>query len=204
MVRVYRFLRDDSKSKVIDVDEDDDVGDETTREKARALWKARQKFRTELRERDESNSLSRFDLFSDTKNRSADIRSRLERSCRPAPLRDVTNVDKRKKRKRELPEWAWRKEILAQKEQKRRRAVSVGNWSFVMHGKREEAEVKKTSARPSLGAAHLTKRSRTRKAATPPRTRPPAASVPRRSKGATSFKGLLSVLGNQASVEQRR
>lgn len=230
---VYRFLRDDSRSVFIDEDDDEDEegnvdGDTAAerKEKARALWKVRQKVKTSLFEEDE-NSLSRFDIFDDPdKSRGASIRTRIENACRPASTQDVTkrNDAKSKKEKkatgqkrksawgvgRDVPEWEKRKACMEQKARKRQRSVSVGNWSFAAHGEKQKAPVKVTKLGSSgnsvsLGATCVTRKVR------------PHLPVPKRSvsgpgmrknrpsnnsKGPTSFKGLFSILGATAKSDK--
>ncbi|CAN8063328.1 unnamed protein product [Agarophyton chilense] len=74
------FQRDDSRSRIID-NINEDAEDDQKREKARALWKARQKAKAILQR--DNDSLSKFDLFdSNSKSRSADFRQKLEKTCR--------------------------------------------------------------------------------------------------------------------------
>lgn len=230
----YRFLRDDSRSRYVEEDNDEDEGNDADglteaerREKARVLWKVRKKNKTSLFREDE-NSLSRFDIFDDPdKCRGANIRSKIESACRPVSTQDIhkrrpskNKEDKRNgslKRSapwaadRSVPEWEKRKACMQQKARKRQRSVSVGKWSFAAHGERPKASNKTTKIgfssgnSTSLGATCLTRKSRPRLPA--PRRdvklgmgmKPNRSSKP--SKGPTSFKGLLSVLGEKAELD---
>lgn len=209
---MYRFLRDDSKSKFAREDDEENANpeeEEGRRDKARALWRARQKFKDCVQQEDD-NSLSRFDLFKDRDdNRSQEIRQRLERAIRPASKRD--DEDKGKKRKSPwaqpestVPEWKRRRACLEEKERKRAHAVSVGRWSFSSHAKKEGKAEKRDQGdgkkvKQTLGASHIVRKNRRREMPAP--RKPPSRAGVQTSKpkkGPTTFKGLLSILGQQA------
>lgn len=221
------FRRDDSKSRLMDIEEDEGDGEQAIveREKARALWKARQKFKMKL-EREDENSLSRFDLFNDSaKNRGAKIRRKLERTCRSAPVGDdgkdakigSAGVKRSASSANDsgAPEWARRKACLELKERKRQRSVSVGRWSFASHGAKERsgsAPIKGTGYSGALPqtASHAAHKPRSRLGGVvmPQRVRPmrpvrPEGNRVRSGNGPTSFKGLLSILGQQAETTRQ-
>lgn len=229
LIATTRFLRDDSRSRFLeeeDEEKEDDEEDNTNRrEKARALWKARQKTKISLFQEDE-NSLSRFDIFGDAdKSRSAHFRMKLESACRPVSLKDL---DDRPKMSRDqwstgvkrntpwpseasVPEWEKRNASIQQKQRKRQRSVSVGKWSYAAHGGKEKAPSKTSRAgssgagSASLGSTYQALKPRTHTVV--PKRRSRASNKPGKtmqrssSKGPTSFKGLLKVLGNRAETD---
>lgn len=206
-----RFLRDDSKSRVLnDLEEDAENGQK--REKARLLWKARQKAKA-IRQRQDNDSLSRFDfLDKGAVTCSADIRHRLENACRRAsaqPRGDETG----KKRKASwlkdsstLSNWEKRRKSLQEVAAKKRKGVAVSNWSFASHGKAEKAPSKPVrTSTPSLGASFVHSKSRSRHTPINNAGRQAASAPPRpvpghNRRGPTSFKGLLTLLGKPAET----
>lgn len=211
-----------------DENEETDENDEDNsnrREKARALWKTRQKTKTSLFQEDE-NSLSRFDIFGDTdESRSAHFRMKLESACRPVLQKGVgerSRIDRDHRSsgmkrntpwssERSVPEWEKRNACFQQKQRKRQRSVSVGKWSFAAHGEKEKVPSKASKIGPSgvgyasLGSTYLARKSRSRASALK-RKQPSSAQstkTPKRSssEGPTSFKGLLSILGNRAETD---
>jgi len=221
-------LRDDSRSKYLEAEdaelERSPKDAEERREKARALWKARQKFKTRFAVEDD-NSLSRFDIFKDSdKNRSNHLRMRFESACRPASKRDLKfrDSDKSDKKKSDVsklgsttfcaPEWEKRKACTEQREKRRRHGVSVGKWSFTSHGGIDDRSVGKgplqSSGSVSLGSSFLVRKKRLRSdVGNSQPIRPPISAASRSakrgrsSKGATSFKGLLSILDERAKAD---
>lgn len=230
-VCTLRFLRDDSRSRFLDEGENEeqavDADGKTAkerREKARALWKVRQKVKSSLFQEDE-NSLSRFDIFEDAdKSRSAQIRLQIESACRPASLPEAAKRDHRisqndkmgvgTKRKSPwvvdsvVPEWEKRKACMQQKDKKRRRSISVGNWSYTPHG--EKAKPPSRSGKPgsgsstsaSLGATCVARKTRPKVSLPRSNGLPSARSAkhPEQKKTRKSFKGLLRVLGEKAET----
>lgn len=205
--------------------DENDEDDANRREKARALWKTRQKTKISLFQEDE-NSLSRFDIFGDTdKSRSAHFRMQLENACRPVLQKDVderSRIDRDHRStgvkrndpwssERSVPEWEKRNACFQEKQRKRQRSVSVGKWSFAAHGEKEKVPSKASktgssgAGNASMGSTYLARKSRSR-AIAPNRNQASSsrpAKTPRRlsSKGPTSFKGLLSILGNRAETD---
>lgn len=224
MLPINRFRRDDSTSKVLDDEvckENDDIG---KREQQRALWKARLRKRQEFEDQDE-NSLSHFDLFkSGTKSRNADIRKKIENACRSGTANPHVDVDKIKERikgglKRlavetdETHEWLKQKTYLERRQQKRQRAISVAKWSFDARKGSDKPQPKSSkgssNAHTSLGASHLIRKNRTveiRHVSTVVESTNNGSTRSkgnRRSKPPASFKGLLSILGQQAQADSR-
>lgn len=254
------FRRDDSRSVVIDdvkLDEDEEAKQhEARREQQRLLWKARQKFKSEMHQSND-DSLCHLDLFGDadkSKSKSKliniNLRKKLESACRPATMRhDSGSVndedgaggkhkqddgsrphDKKNGKKRTvpgssddsaLPDWLHEKACLERRQQKRRRSVAVANWSFdrlntsrdkdgTSNGGAAATKTgnKSSTAITSLGTTSNTvRKSRTtsgvtvslrarQKRAAMRSTR--AASSAGNSRNSASFKGLLSLLGQQA------
>eukprot|EP00178_Gracilaria_changii_P002275 TRINITY_DN13351_c0_g1_i6.p4 TRINITY_DN13351_c0_g1~~TRINITY_DN13351_c0_g1_i6.p4 ORF type:complete len:575 (+),score=122.78 TRINITY_DN13351_c0_g1_i6:28-1725(+) len=204
------FQRDDSRSKVVDDIEEDSDHDQK-REKARALWKARQKAKA-MRQQD-TDSLSRFDLFDDQSvSRSADIRQKLEKACRRVSSKPLQN-EVNKKRKNPwstdstLSDWEKRRKSVLSVAVKKRKGVPVSNWSFAVHGHQDKTSKKNVrQSNPSLGASFVHSRSRSRHV--PVKEAHSTASLPPRkvsqasSRGPTSFKGLLTLLGKSAQTAE--
>lgn len=223
-----RFLRDDSRSRNLEGDEQEkeESGDEKTakRDKARALWKARQKSKTSLFLEDE-NSLSRFDIFGDAdKSRSTHFREKLESACRPASLK---NIDDRSKSGRDqnntgkkrsspwaldasVPEWERRNASMQQRQRKRQRSVSVGKWSFATRSGKDKPHTKTArsvssgTGGSSLGSTYQALKPRVN-SVMPKRssTTNRVGRVPQRrpTKAPTTVRGLLKVLGGRAETD---
>lgn len=255
------FRRDDSRSAVIEnvnLDEDEQAKQhEARREQQRLLWKARQKFKSEMHQSND-DSLCHLDLFGDvgkSKSKSelvnVNLRKKLESSYRPATMRNGSGSvneeasggkpkqddgsrphDKRNGKKRTvpgsnddsaLPDWLREKACLERRQQKRRRSVAVANWSFdrlstsrdkdggTSNGAATSTKTgnKSSTAITSLGTTSNTvRKSRTtsgvtvslkarQKRAAMRSTRVVASSAGN-AKNSVSFKGLLSLLGQQA------
>lgn len=254
------FRRDDSRSVVIEdakLDEDEEAKQhEARREQQRLLWKARQKFKSEMHQSND-DSLCHLDLFGDankSKQKSelvnVNLRKKLESACRPAAMRhdsgsvnddDISGgkhkhddgnrpLDKKNGKKRTapgssddsaLPDWLREKACLEKRQQKRRRSVAVANWSFDRLSTSKDKDRtsnggvaatktgnKSSTAVTSLGTTSNTvRKSRTtsgvtvslkarQKRAAITSTR--ASSSAGNSRNSASFKGLLSLLGQQA------
>lgn len=189
--------------------------------RARALWRARQKTKMKLRE-DDGASLSRFSLFVDTESsRSEAIRTKLESSCRPVSEKrnDKGGLENSQKDDRilgkrrapghsrdEQPTWAKRQACLEKKNEKRRHAVAVGKWSFSCHSdKIKTSNSKPKSSSASVGPSFTARKDRSKSNSGTVRTRPITKTKPPRStrqqQTPTSFKGLLSLLGQQAQTD---
>lgn len=226
-----RFLRDDSRSRFVEEEEDAEKRDAegiSRREKARALWKARQMIKKDLFQEDE-NSLSRFDIFGDVdKSRGSLFRAQLEGACRPASLKVAEERSKAglkgdqsgNRLKRSSP-WSsetvtskWEKcnTVLAEKERKRQRSVSISRWSFATHGEKQVVTNKtmrvssSTVDGVSLAATYKPAKSRSRSSYPNPCqssvrgvTKPPER---RPSSSRTSFRGLLDILGDRAVADE--
>lgn len=195
------------------------------REQQRALWRARQKKRQEFEDKDE-NSLSHFDLFkSASKSRHDNIRRKIENACRSGTANPHVVADKNKERNRgglkrpifesdETHEWLKQKIHLERRQQKRQRAISVAKWSFDERKEcsKPKAKLSKGSSgvHISLGASHLIRKNREvgtqHVSAVVERTKTVRAKPNaghKRSRPPASFKGLLSILGQQAQADSQ-
>lgn len=215
-------MKDDSNSKFFEEDADDDEDEKITRMsrmKARALWRVRQKTKMKLRE-DDGASLSRFSLLIDSESsRSEAIRAKLESSCRPARTerggtgelengqKDDRLLGKRRTQSHlpdDQPTWAKRQACLDKKNEKRKHAVAVGKWSFSCHGDKVKTNnPKPKSSSASIGPSFTACKDRSKSGSV--RSRPIVKPKPPRSKRSqqapTNFKGLLSLLGQQAQTD---
>lgn len=199
------FLRDDSKSRMV---EEDVEQTEEEQQKSRALWKTRQKIKMQ-RDMEDENSLSKLDMFKDCdEHRSTEIRLRLETSCRP-PVREEKKPKKRSFAwASEEPEWTKRRRIMLEQQRKRAKAVSMSSWSFQRYGEQKKPPTKPprkgSRAKPSVTPSYTVRRKRTvvtEKVEIKARVnkKPNTHSS---SRGPTSFRGLLSILGKQATAEK--
>lgn len=217
----YRFRRDDSRSKIIDeVQEENENGAEAEakREQLKALWKTRNKNKKRIEGTDEDSLSQLIVLEGGEKSRSHDIRRRLEISCRSGSrescfAHESKNPGKGVKRSAaegsDAPEWIKQKMCLERRQQKRQCAISVANWTYETSRQvRKRQGAKQSKGRPnvSLGASCLIRKDRTvrtQEGLSTGRSSTGTAIPPRsnRSSGPTSFKGLLSFLGQQAQMD---
>lgn len=196
---MYRFVRDDSRSAMhvmesgsLAAEEEEEDG--TGRDKARALWKARQKFKLSLIKEDE-NSLSRFDIFGDReKTRGSMIRAKLEGACRGATQGSVKERSKRIESNAKKGRGGFGTSSL---EGKKRKAVAIGSWSY------GDVGVKERTRRKSGGGVSYQPRKKKREGerwtSGGPKT---SARCAVRNAGRRGGVALLGVLGRQAKQDR--
>lgn len=203
-------------------DEENGKHDVSRRDKARALWKARQKIKADLFQEDE-NSLSRFDIFCDADHsRSAVIRAQIQGACRPASKNIATEravvgsepVETSNPLKRSLP-WSSGKQVVGTKRQsslhdedrKRQRSVSIGRWSFSSFSEKPDSTHKPSRASSakaltSSGASYNPRKQRALSISSIRGNQSKRAiggsSARKGTDGRTSFKGLFGALSSRA------
>lgn len=210
------MLDDDAEKE----DEEGEDGNER-REKARALWKARQQFKAQLGAGD-SNSLSHFDLFAEktdeakvedkkSESRARAIRKRLENASRPVAsevLEEEPGKPTRNIGKRDAPDWREHQAAREEKERKRRRAVSMGSWSYTERGSRSRPSLRSGKAGGSSvgtvsGFGYTVRKGRKQGERVAPRAggmssiRKPAK---RSTDAPTSFTGLLGLINKRTET----